>query len=78
MAPAIVTDGLTRTFTTGPRRNRRTIEAVKDLSFEVARGERLAFIGPNGAGKSTSIKMLTGILWPSAGTARVLGLEPWT
>jgi len=43
----------------------------------VSRGERLAFIGPNGAGKSTSIKMLTGILHPTAGTARVLGLVPW-
>jgi ABC-2 type transport system ATP-binding protein len=44
----------------------------------VEHGERLAFIGPNGAGKSTSIKMLTGILRPSGGTVRVLGLEPWT
>ena len=78
MAPAIITNGLTRTFTTGRRRARRTIEAVQDLNFEVARGEKLAFIGPNGAGKSTSIKMLTGILWPTAGTARVLGFEPWT
>jgi ABC-2 type transport system ATP-binding protein len=78
MGPAIVTNDLTRTFTTGGRRTRRTVEAVRRLSFEVGRGERLAFIGPNGAGKSTSIKMLTGILWPTAGTARVLGYEPWT
>lgn len=77
MGSAIRTSGLGRRFTTGPRRNRRTIDAVADLSFEVARGERVAFIGPNGAGKSTSIKMLTGILHPTSGTAEVLGLVPW-
>ncbi|NLA57517.1 MAG: ATP-binding cassette domain-containing protein, partial [Firmicutes bacterium] len=53
------------------------VAAVKDISFEVQTGELLAFIGPNGAGKSTTIKMLTGILNPTAGTARVLGLVPW-
>ncbi|MEM9134681.1 MAG: ATP-binding cassette domain-containing protein [Actinomycetota bacterium] len=77
MGTAIRTSGLGRRFTTGPRRGRRTIDAVADLSFEVDRGERLAFIGPNGAGKSTSIKMLTGILHPTSGTATVLGLVPW-
>lgn len=77
MTLAITTERLSRSFTTGPRRNRTTLEAVRDLSFEVARGERLAFIGPNGAGKSTSIKMLTGILHPTSGTAEVLGLVPW-
>ncbi len=55
----------------------RAVEAVHDLTLEVAQGERLAFIGPNGAGKSTSIKMLTGILHPTAGEARVLGFVPW-
>ncbi len=74
----IAVEGLHRSFTTGRRRRRRTIEAVRGLSFAVAQGERLAFIGPNGAGKSTSIKMLTGLLRPSAGSARVLGLEPWS
>jgi ABC-2 type transport system ATP-binding protein len=53
------------------------LEAVHDLSFTVEVGERVAFIGPNGAGKSTSIKMLTGILFPSSGQAEVLGLVPW-
>ncbi len=77
MGTAIRTSGLGRRFTTGPRRDRRTIDAVADLSFDVERGERLAFIGPNGAGKSTSIKMLTGILHPTSGTAEVLGLVPW-
>ncbi|MEM9611199.1 MAG: ATP-binding cassette domain-containing protein [Actinomycetota bacterium] len=69
--------GLERRFTTGRRRDRRTIDAVRGITFDVHAGERLAFIGPNGAGKSTSIKMLTGILQPSAGSATVLGLVPW-
>jgi len=53
------------------------VEAVKSIDLAVERGETLAFIGPNGAGKSTTIKMLTGILHPTAGTASVLGLTPW-
>ncbi len=55
----------------------REREAVKQISFSLEPGEVLAFIGPNGAGKSTTIKMLTGILHPTAGKARVLGLTPW-
>lgn len=51
--------------------------AVDGVSFRVERGERVAFIGPNGAGKSTSIKLLSGILQPTSGTARVLGHTPW-
>lgn len=57
--------------------NNRELLAIKDLSFEIAAGERVAFIGPNGAGKSTTIKMLTGILYPSSGDVQVLGLVPW-
>jgi ABC-2 type transport system ATP-binding protein len=53
------------------------IEAVCDLSFEMEPGELLGFIGPNGAGKSTTIKILTGILYPSSGDVRVLGYQPW-
>jgi ABC-2 type transport system ATP-binding protein len=53
------------------------VEAVSGLNVRVGRGERVAYIGPNGAGKSTSIKMLTGILHPTSGSARVLGLVPW-
>ncbi|MEA4909070.1 MAG: ATP-binding cassette domain-containing protein [Chloroflexi bacterium] len=53
------------------------IEAVRDLSFEMEGGERLGFIGPNGAGKSTTIKILTGILYPTSGEASVLGFRPW-
>jgi ABC-2 type transport system ATP-binding protein len=54
-----------------------TIEAVRRLSMRIGDGEALALIGPNGAGKSTTIKMLTGILHPTRGSARVLGLVPW-
>jgi ABC-2 type transport system ATP-binding protein len=52
------------------------VEAVRDLTFEVAAGEMVGYIGPNGAGKSTTIKMLTGILVPTGGRLRVAGLEP--
>ncbi len=55
----------------------REREAVKHLRFALEAGEVLAFIGPNGAGKSTTIKMLTGILYPTGGMAHVLGLVPW-
>lgn len=54
----------------------RKISAVSNISFEVKKGERIAFIGPNGAGKSTTIKMLTGILFPTNGEINVLGLNP--
>ena len=54
----------------------KEINAVDDISFSVKSGERVAFIGPNGAGKSTTIKMLTGILFPTSGKANVLGLDP--
>lgn len=56
---------------------RREIQAVKGITFAVEQGERLAFIGPNGAGKSTTIKLLVGILYPTGGTATVLGKVPW-
>jgi ABC-2 type transport system ATP-binding protein len=55
----------------------QTVEAVRALSMAMAEGESLALIGPNGAGKSTTIKMLTGIMHPTSGEARVLGLVPW-
>lgn len=55
----------------------REVTAVSDINFTLEEGELLAFIGPNGAGKSTTIKMLTGILFPSGGEASVLGLTPW-
>lgn len=55
---------------------RKDITAVDSISFSVKSGERVAFIGPNGAGKSTTIKMLTGILFPTSGQVSVLGLDP--
>lgn len=54
----------------------KTVRAVKNISFEVEKGEMIAFIGPNGAGKSTTIKMLTGILYPNNGSIKVLGIDP--
>ncbi|MBM3547522.1 MAG: ATP-binding cassette domain-containing protein [Alphaproteobacteria bacterium] len=53
------------------------VAAVRGISFAIRPGERVAFIGPNGAGKSTTLKMLTGILTPSSGHARVAGFVPW-
>lgn len=55
----------------------RNVVAVEDITLNVPVGQAVAFIGPNGAGKSTTIKMLTGILKPSAGSAKVLGLDPF-
>ena len=49
--------------------------AVEDLNISIRKGEVVAFLGPNGAGKSTTMKMLTGYLAPSAGIAKVCGLE---
>ncbi len=59
------------------RPQKEAVEAVRGISLEMEAGELLAFIGPNGAGKSTTIKMLTGILYPTAGEAQVLGFVPW-
>lgn len=53
------------------------VPAVKDCSFSIEEGEFVGFIGPNGAGKTTTLKMLSGILWPSSGSASVLGHVPW-
>lgn len=54
----------------------KTTKAVDKVSFEVEQGEMIAFIGPNGAGKSTTIKMLTGILYPTSGEVKVMGINP--
>jgi ABC-2 type transport system ATP-binding protein len=65
----IHTEGLTRHFTT----KNGTVEAVTDLDLEVHEGELVALLGPNGAGKSTTMRMLTTLLTPTAGTAEVVG-----
>lgn len=54
----------------------KIVEAVNDINFSVEQGEILAFIGPNGAGKSTTIKLLTGILYPTSGEIKVMELNP--
>ncbi|MFG1658678.1 ATP-binding cassette domain-containing protein [Micromonospora chersina] len=74
-------DGLRKEFTVRVkagrlRREKRTVTAVDGVDLRVERGEMLGYIGPNGAGKSTTLKMLTGVLMPSAGRARVCGLRP--
>lgn len=59
------------------RRETQRIDALQDASFCVERGELVGLIGPNGAGKSTTVKLLTGILTPTAGTCLVDGRVPW-
>jgi ABC-2 type transport system ATP-binding protein len=69
-------DFVVRVRTGRLRRQRKTVAAVDGIDLTVERGEMLGYIGPNGAGKSTTLKMLTGVLMPSAGTVRVCGLQP--
>lgn len=58
-------------------RESEEIHAVRDISFTIEKGEMVGFLGPNGAGKTTSLKLLSGLLLPSAGKATVLGHVPW-
>ena len=58
-------------------REKETVHALKDISFEIEKGELVGYIGPNGAGKSTTVKTLSGILVPDSGTVRVGGRVPW-
>jgi ABC-2 type transport system ATP-binding protein len=69
--------GLAASLRSMVRRSYRDVEAVRDVSFTVAPGEMIGFIGPNGAGKTSTLKMLSGLLHPTAGEARVLGFVPW-
>ena len=59
------------------RRRYEQTFAVKDVSFRIEPGELVGFLGPNGAGKTSTLKMLSGLLYPTAGSARVLGYVPW-
>ncbi len=58
-------------------REYKTVEAVQHVSLSIHEGELVGFIGPNGAGKTTTLKMLSGLLYPTNGTAHVLGYVPW-
>lgn len=58
------------------RSEKKTVHAVQDVDLTMDEGELVGYIGPNGAGKSTTIKMLSGILAPTAGTVRVCGIDP--
>ena len=58
-------------------RKTRQVDAVREISFRLEAGEVVGFLGPNGAGKTTTLKMLTGLLHPTRGDARVLGFQPW-
>ena len=88
-SPAIEVRGLTKTYRVHERppglaaalrsvfhRTYKEVHAVKDLSFRVEPGERVGFLGPNGAGKTTTLKMLSGLLHPTSGSASVLGHTP--
>ena len=69
--------GLLAAFRSVVRRRTRQVMAVGGISFDVAPGEIVGFLGPNGAGKTTTLKMLSGLLYPTAGEVRVLGHVPW-
>ncbi|WP_017651996.1 ABC transporter ATP-binding protein [Fortiea contorta] len=74
---AVKEPGFKGTITHFFRRTYRSITAVKDVSFEIAPGEVVGFLGPNGAGKTTTLKMLTGLIHPSAGLVKVAGQIPF-
>lgn len=86
----IKVENLTKTYTTYERggtfrealkslvvRKKKLVEALKSVSFEIEEGELIGFLGPNGAGKSTTLKILTGILFPTSGQVEIMGYVPW-
>jgi ABC-2 type transport system ATP-binding protein len=90
MVPIIETRSLRKTFAIPVRepglgaalrslvkREYRQVQAVADITFSLEPGEVVGFLGPNGAGKTTTLKMLSGLVHPSGGEARVLGHDPW-
>jgi ABC-2 type transport system ATP-binding protein len=89
-APVIKAVGLTKTYRVSQkkegvfgairglyRRENKDVRAVDGVSFSIEPGEMVAFLGPNGAGKTTTLKMLSGLIYPTSGTAQVLGFVPW-
>ena len=69
--------GIKATLKSFFKRNYIYVEAIKDISFQIEKGEIVGYIGPNGAGKSTTIKILSGILLPDSGEVKVDGLVPY-
>jgi len=69
--------GLTASLKSMVKRSYQEVKAVQKINFTIRQGEMVGFIGPNGAGKTTTLKMLAGILYPTAGEAHVLGQIPW-
>jgi len=59
------------------KRKYKDVKAVQQVNFKIAQGEIVGFLGPNGAGKTTTLKMLSGLLHPTGGNAKVLGFTPW-
>jgi ABC-2 type transport system ATP-binding protein len=78
MSAIIEVSQLSKKFVFATKQEKKNITAVDSISFQIEKGAAFGFIGPNGAGKSTTIKMLTGILYPSSGTVTVAGLTPQT
>src|SRR2546422_10298324 len=70
-------EGLGATLRSFVKRHRKDVNAVAGITFRIDRGEVVGFLGPNGAGKTTTLKMLSGLLHPTAGEARVLEYVPW-
>jgi ABC-2 type transport system ATP-binding protein len=86
----IIVDGLSKTYQVPEReggfgaavggffkRKYKDVKAVQKVDFRITQGEVVGFLGPNGAGKTTTLKMLSGLLHPTGGTASVLGFTPW-
>lgn len=70
-------EGLLASFTGLFHREHRDIRAVRAIDLTVEQGEFVAFLGPNGAGKTTTLKLLSGVITPTSGEARVMGFVPW-
>lgn len=70
-------EGLFASVTGLLRRQYKEVQAVRDVSFTIDEGEMVAFLGPNGAGKTTTLKLLSGLIVPTSGSATVLGHVPW-
>lgn len=90
MSPTITVQQLSKTYQVPEReggfgaavrsffkRKYKDVKAVQQVDFKIEQGEVVGFLGPNGAGKTTTLKMLSGLLHPTGGTASVLGYTPW-